>query len=160
MRIGVRPLRDLNRRDQKQPHGLAVLVFVLSNALKKLRVHAAQSTEGHQPLELFRAMSRCEISDNFMEEGGTELAPMSCTADLSVPLRYSQGPAGSMSVLFWIHTQNFMDRGVDLEWCSAFPHDREFVYPPLCYIKPIDERPIVVIIGDILYQIVRVKILI
>ena len=93
-----------------------------------------------------------------MEEGATELAPMSCTADLSVPLRYSQGPAGSMSVLFWIHSQNFMDRGVDLEWLSAFPHEPELLYPPLCYIKPIGERPIVVRIGDVLCQIVRVKI--
>jgi len=160
LRIGVRPLRDLDRRDQKQPHRLAVLVFVLSNALKKLRAHAAHSTEANRTLELFRACSNRKISDNFMEEGGTELAPMSCDEDLSVALRYSQGPAGSMSVLFWIHSQNFMDRGVELEWLSAFPYEPELLYPPLCYIKPIDERPIVVRIGDVLYQIVRVKILI
>ncbi len=158
MRICVRPLRDLDRRDQKQPHRLAVLVFVLSNAIKKLRAYAANSREGQQPLVLFRGMSNKEIFDTFMVEGGTELAPMSSTVELWVALKYSQGPAGSISTLLWIHTKNFMDRGVDLEWLSAFPHEKEFLYPPLCYLKPLRERPIVTKIGGVLFQIVEVKI--
>ncbi len=77
-------------------------------------------------------------------------------------LKFSQAFSGkgSVSTLFWIHTQNFMDRGVDLELLSAYPPEPERLYPPLCYIQPIGERPIVVRIGDVLYQIVRVKILI
>jgi hypothetical protein len=46
------------------------------------------------------------------------------TAELWVALKYSQG--GDSSVLLWLRTQNFMDRGVDLTWISAFPHEREF----------------------------------
>jgi hypothetical protein len=65
-------------------------------------------------------MSNKEIFDTFMVEGGTELAPMSSTAELSVALQYSQGPVGSISTLLWIRTENFMDRSVDLEWLSAF----------------------------------------
>ena len=85
---------------------------------------------------------------------------MSSTAELWVALKYSQGPAGSISTLLWIRTENFMDRGVDLEWLSAFPHEKGFLYSPLCYIKPIGERPTSFKIGNNLYQIVRVKILI
>ena len=54
-----------------------------------------------------------------MVEGGTELAPMSTTAELWVALKYSQGPAGNISTLLWLRTENFMDRGVDLEWLSV-----------------------------------------
>ena len=158
MTICVRPLRDLDRRADKKPHRLAVLVFVLAGAIKKLRAYAANSDSGKTPLELFRGMSNKEIFDTFMVEGGTELAPMSSTAELSVALQYSQGPVGSISTLLWIRTENFMDRGVDLEWLSAFPHEKEFLYPPLCYLKPIGERPTFFKIGNNLYQIVRVKI--
>ena len=53
----VRPFRDLDRRAQKQPHRLAVLVFVLAGAIKKLRAYAANSDSDKEPLELFRGMS-------------------------------------------------------------------------------------------------------
>jgi hypothetical protein len=134
------PLRDLNRRAQKQPHRLAVLVFVLANAIKKLRAHAANSGEGQQPLELFRGMSNKKILDTFMVEGGTELAPMSSSAELGVALKYSQGPAGSISTLLWIRTENFMDKGVDLKWLSASPHEKDVLYPPLCFLSPFREK--------------------
>jgi hypothetical protein len=47
---------------------------------------------------------------------------------------------------------------VDLEWLSAFPHEKEFLYPPLCFLRPIRERPTVFKIGDVLYQVVELKI--
>ena len=162
---GYAPLRDLDRRADKKRHKLAVLVFVLPGAIKKLRAHAANNDSGKEPLELFRGMSNKEIFNTFIQssaveliEAISELAPMSSTTELWVALKYPQGPAGSISTLLWIHTDNFMDRGVDLEWLSAFPHEKEFLYPPLCYLKPLRERPIVTKIGDVLFQIVEVKI--
>ena len=127
MRICVRPLRDLDRRADKKPHNLAVLVFILAGAMKKQRAHAANSDSGSEPLELFRGMSNKEIFNRFIQssaveliEAISELAPMSSTTELWVALKYSQGPAGSISTLLWIRTENFMDRSVDLEWLSAF----------------------------------------
>ena len=103
-------------------------------------------------------MSNREIFDEFMVVGGTELSPMSCTADLAIALKYSQGPSGTINTLLWVRTENFMDRGVDLQWISAFPHEQEFLYPPLCYLKPIREKPMVLQIGSSIYQIVELKI--
>ena len=103
-------------------------------------------------------MSMREIFDAFMVQGGTELAPMSATAELAIALFYSQGRSGTISTLLWIRTENFMDRGVDLEWLSAFPHEKEFLYPPLSYLKPIQKKPIVIKIGNCLYQLVELKI--
>jgi hypothetical protein len=149
---GYAPLRDLDRRADKKRHKLAVLVFVLPGAIKKLRAHAANNDSGKEPLELFRGMSNKELFDTFMVEGGSELAPMSSTAELWVALKYSQGPARSISTLLWIRTENVMDRGVDLEWLSAFPHEKEFLYPTLCFLRPIRERRTVFKIGDVLYR--------
>jgi hypothetical protein len=67
-----------------------------------------------------------EIFDECMVIGETELSPMSCTADLAIALNYSQGPAGTINTLLWIRTENLMDRGVDLQWISAFRHEQEF----------------------------------
>ena len=86
------------------------------------------------------------------------MAPMSTTRELWVALQYSQGPAGNINTLLWIRTDNFMDRGVDLEWLSAFPHEKEFLYPPLSFLKPIRSEPIVLKIGHSIYQIVELKI--
>ena len=152
------PLRDQERRSQKQPHKLAVLVFVLANAIKKLRALAANADDAHRTVNLFRGMSNRKIFDNFMVEGGTELAPMSTTAQLWVALKYSQGPAGTINTLLWLRTENFMDRGVDLAWLSAFPHEKEYLYPPLSYLKPIHKEPIVLQIGSSTYQVVELKI--
>ena len=78
------------------------------------------------------------------------------TAELWVALKYSQG--GDSSVLLWLRTQNFMDRGVDLTWISAFPHEREFLFSPLTYMQPVRDEPIVVQIGGVIYQVFEVKV--
>ena len=31
----------------------------------------------------------------------------------------------------------FMNRGADLEWLTVFPGEREALYPPLTYIRPV-----------------------
>jgi len=153
------PLRDRDRRDKKQPHKLSVLVFVLARAILKLRAWAAEAPNAHSPVDLFRGMSNREIFDTFMTKGGTELAPMSTTAELWVALKYSQGPSGTINTLLWLRTENFMDRGVDLEWLSAFPHEKEFLYGPLAYLKPEASKPTLMKIGPSTYQIVELKIM-
>ncbi len=78
------------------------------------------------------------------------------TAKLWVALKYSQ--EGDSSVLLWLRTQNFMDRGVDLTWISAFPHEREFLFSALTYMQPVRDEPIVVKIGDVTYHVFEVKV--
>ena len=88
------PLRDKERKREVQPHKLAVLVFVLTEAIKKLRAWASNGPDAQSLVVLFRGMSNRKIFDTFMAKGGTELAPMSTSSDLVVALRYSQGPGG------------------------------------------------------------------
>lgn len=58
---------------------------------------------------------------------------MSTTTDLSVAVRYS---LSSSSLLFKLRSNSFMQRGADLTWCSAFPDEREILFPPLTFLRP------------------------
>lgn len=44
--------------------------------------------------------------------------------------------ASKHALVFKVHSKSFMDRGIDIAWCSAFPDEREFLYPPLTYMQP------------------------
>jgi len=61
------------------------------------------------------------------------MAPMSTTYSLSTALFYSQSPH---SVIFKIVTRSFMERGADVAWLSAFPNERECLFPPLTFLSP------------------------
>jgi hypothetical protein len=89
-----------------------------------------------------------------MQEGGSELAPMSTTEDRGIALKYSA--TGNKSVLLRIRTTNFMDRGSSLRWISAFPHEEEYLYPPITYLKPRYDKPEIFKIGHVEYQVVDV----
>ena len=80
---------------------------------------------------------------------------MSSTGELWVALKYSQG--GEVATLLWLRTKNFMDRGVALTWISAFPHEKEFLFAPLTYLKPLHQEPLICTIGGVTYQVVEVS---
>ena len=61
----------------------------------------------------------------------------STTTDLNVAVAYS---LSSHSLLFKIRTSGFMQRGADLEYLSAFPSEKELLFPPLTYLKPTDKN--------------------
>ena len=72
-------------------------------------------------------------TEDFAKTGGCELAPMSTTTDLTVALKYSA--SGSPFVLK-IRSAGFQDRGADIAWLSAFPGEKEILFPPLAFLKP------------------------
>ena len=58
---------------------------------------------------------------------------MSTTYDLTTAVEY----AGTHHpLLLRVRTNGFFNRGADLTFLSAFPHERESLYPPLSYLKP------------------------
>jgi hypothetical protein len=62
---------------------------------------------------------------------------MSTTTDLRVALAYSLSPH---SLIFKIRTNGFMQRGADLQYLSAFPGEKELLFPPLTYLRPTDKN--------------------
>ena len=43
---------------------------------------------------------------------------------------------GGEALLFRIRSTTFMNLGPDISELSAFPHEREFLYPPLTFLHP------------------------
>ena len=54
-------------------------------------------------------------------------------ATLQVAVQYA---ASEQSVLLRLRTDNFMKRGANLTFLSAFPGEAEYLFPPLTYLKP------------------------
>ena len=78
------------------------------------------------------------VQDNFLQQGkgGTELAPMSTTRSLKVAMQYG---GSENSLLMRVFTRNFMVRGPNVSFLSAFPAEEEFLFPPLTYLEPVGE---------------------
>ena len=143
------PLRDRDRYENKLPHKLPVTVALLRDALGKLRaVEANQGSKGGgadeggfasprvspRELHLYRGMKDVRAPLEFLAQGGTELAPMSTTSSLAVAMKYSASRPNA--VLLRLVTDSFISRGPDISFLSAFPAEREFLFPPLTYLAP------------------------
>ena len=129
------PLRDVSRTE---PHPFPLTINFLTEGIRRLRAVGAVASEADEgsPLarvDLWRGMRNLQLDDRFRERGGTELAPMSSTQDMQVAIRYS---ASKDSLLLRLRTLSFMDRGADLSYLSAFPAEKEVLYPPLTYLRP------------------------
>ena len=57
----------------------------------------------------------------------------STSRELKTALFYSHSDC---SVIFKIVTRSFMERGADVAWLSAFPGEKEVLFPPLTYLSP------------------------
>lgn len=128
------PLRNIGPFAGK-PHPFAVTVALIADAIRRLRAVGAEGPSADKlHTDLWRGMRNLTVTDQFLERGGTELAPMSTTADLSVALDYSA--RAPTRLLMKLRASSFMDRGADLSYLSAFPDEVETLYPPLTFLKP------------------------
>ena len=92
-----------------------------------------QHEDSEDVVTLWRGLRNTNVTDLFSQIGGTEMAFMSTTSDIKIAGQYSMSPD---SLLFKIVNDSFMSIGADIDWLSTFPGEREFLYPPLTYLKP------------------------
>ena len=147
------PLRDKERFERHEPHRLPVTVAFLADAVKLLRAVDAEAETRNDTIELYRGMRDVSVPRDFMANGGTELAPMSTTFNLAVAMQYS---ASTSAVLLRLRTDNFLMRGADITFLSAFPGERECLFPPLTYLAPTEETEVITI-DDATFHIVDVR---
>ena len=122
-------------------HPFPVTVSFLADGIKRLRAVSAQRADAQEKMDFWRGMKNLEAGAGFMEQGGTEFAPMSTSSDFHVALRYSSG--AETRLLFKILTNGFMERGASLQFLSAFPGEREFLYAPLTFLQPTGAKEII-----------------
>ena len=61
------------------------------------------------------------------------------------------------AVLLRVRVSSCMEIGADLEWLSCFPHEQEFVYPPITLLLPITGKQDEFVIGDSTVTVVDVE---
>ena len=98
-------------------------------------------------------MKDVAVPPEFLTKGGTELAPMSTTSNLQVAVQYSASP---QAVLLRLRTEDFMTRGPDISFLSAFPTEEEYLFPPLTYLSPTGVRETLEV-DDAVFHVVDVK---
>lgn len=85
---------------------------------------------------LWRGMGDLRAPPRFLSMGGTEFACCSTTSRLEVAARYASAAGKQRALLFRLKSSTFMNMGVDISEFSAFPHEKEYLYPPLTYMHP------------------------
>jgi hypothetical protein len=124
-------------REGIKPHPFAATTLLTSIALRKLRVmNTAGPTEA---VELWRGMRDLQVTDEFMSKGGTELACMSTSTSVDVVAEYAKS---KQPLLFRLQTDDFLNRGADISWVSFYPSEKEILYPPLTYLRPVSRKKI------------------
>ena len=83
---------------------------------------------------LWRGMKDLKVTEKFMQVGGTELAPMSTTTNIEIAARYARGT--ETALILRLRSTSFMNLGCDLMELSAFPHEKEYLYPSLTFLQP------------------------
>ena len=149
------PLRDTERHARDAPHPLPLTVVHIKSAVLKLRAVGAAGDDANDTVELYRGMRNVDLPDEFVRKGGTELAPMSTTADINIALSYS---ASAQGVVLRLKTHSSMERGADLTFLSCFPGEREYLFPPLTYLQPV--KPITkktVSLGGATFTVIEVE---
>ncbi len=131
-------MRDPNRTT---PHPLPGMVTNIQRGLKKLRALGSDDICSKQTVVLWRGMSCMQLDQKFNDEGGTELAPMSTTADLSVAIGYAVKQDIRSALLFRFVTRNNLERGADVQWLSMFPGESETLFPPLTFLQRTRSEP-------------------
>ena len=135
------PLRDTKRTG---PHPLAITVSFVDEGVRRLRAIGASEDGAIASVDLWRGMRNAEMPDEFLSLGGTELAPMSTTTSLKVAMEYC---ASKSALILRLNTSSFMERGADISFLSAFPTEKEVLYPPLTFMRATGAKQTVTV-GD------------
>ena len=119
-------------RNGQLPHPFAMTVYFLAEALRKLKAVAASMEEdfAQRKLMLWRGMANMTVLDEFKQRGGTELAPMSTSSSKAVAFGYAK----SKSPLVFLCDAEGLSCGVDINFFSVYPGEKEYLFPPLTYM--------------------------
>jgi hypothetical protein len=129
------PLRDQHR---VASYPLPAMISCIQSGLKKLRALDADTALSLHSVVLWRGFYNMKAPSDFFVNGGTELAPMSTTPDLSVAVRYAINKPEKEAkpcLLLRIVTRNNLQRGASVKWLSMFPGEEEILFPPLTYLQ-------------------------
>lgn len=117
------------------PHPFAATLYYISDALSKLRELQGKDLAVRNESQVFwRGMKDLQIADTFVRTGGSEMACMSTTSSRQVAEDFARSKS---PLLFKFVSTSFMSHGADISFLSVYPGEKEVLYPPLTYLRPI-----------------------
>ena len=103
-------------------------------------------------------MSHLDVSSEFKQRGGTEISPMSLSAERQVSekhmikdylARQEANPKAEITpLLLKVRIDGLQFTGASLSDFSVFPSEMEVVYPPCTYLEPRSEKEEMVAVGN------------
>jgi hypothetical protein len=141
-------------------HPMPATVMFLREGMIRLRTQAEKELQGQGATSLWRGMRGLRVHDEFLQNGGTELAPMSTSTNLAIAANYScNGAEGETALIMKlkIPRNGFHQYGAGLGWLSAFPDEVERLFPPLTYLRPTERAQQNVTVEGIDFTIVEVE---
>ena len=142
------PLRNF-KPNHALPHPFKITVYHLNVGLRNLRaVEAVNHRENFSSNHLlYRGMKGREMNENELKQyGGVERAPMSTSLSRTVARSYAtyskdySGEKGPQ-IINEYHTEG-LSTGTSIDFLSAYPKEKELLYPPLTRIKLQDWIPL------------------
>eukprot|EP00729_Bicosta_minor_P033135 gene33135-biopygen8881 len=135
------------------PHPFAATLYYISDALSKLReLQGRDAAMRNETMVFWRGMKDLQITDEFIITGGSEMACMSTTSSREVAEEFA---VSKSPLLFKLVSNSFMSHGADISFLSVYPSEKEVLYPPLTYLRPINVSEET--IGGKVYKIVEVE---
>lgn len=120
-----------------RPHPFAVTTYFISDAIKKLRVVAGEQAGANSTKTYWRGLQDMSLSMAFLKQGGTECACMSTSSSMKVAVEFAES---DYPLIFKFESSSFMSQGADISFLSVYPEEKEVLYPPLTYLRPISAQ--------------------
>jgi len=90
------------------------------------------SSRPRHPKLLWRGLKNMRLHRAFLKSGGTELACMSTSSDQNVAIQYA---SSDFPLLLRLHIGDVSVVGADIQFLSVFPKEKEYLFPPMTYLK-------------------------
>ena len=124
-------------RQGTKPHPFAATTYYIHDAIAKLRLtRADDATAVHT---FWRGLDDMAVSEDFMAQGGTEIGCMSTTDSVDVARKFARLGEKPNPLLLKVEATSLMDCGADIGWLSMYPEEKEVLFPPLTYLRPVGQ---------------------
>jgi hypothetical protein len=123
------------------PHPYAATVYYIHSGIMKLRAtRAAAHATAHRTF--WRGLTDMSVAEEFLKQGGTEMACMSTTEYLAVARKFAKVGKVANPLLIKVESNSLMNCGADISWLSMYPEEAEVLFPPLTFLRPMG-KPVV-----------------
>jgi hypothetical protein len=131
-----KPLRD--GCTEVSPHPYAATTYYIHDGIMKLRV--IREADATAVRTFWRGMDNMGVTEEFLAQGGTEMACMSTTAFRAVARTFAKVGEVDFPLLLKVESKGLMCCGASIAWVSMYPEEQEVLFPPLTYLRPVRDQ--------------------